>query len=149
MKRTLPRLLLTITTLLFIFLLACSSTEGQGGNATEPSLTAPNIVDGFMCSAIYDNYPVGIDNDFFVDDQIFIWLSWENVIGVHSVKIVWVDPNEKLYETEDNFTSRDGQMTTYFWLDTTSSAPVGRWLAEVYIDGKFMRSYTFWLNSVS
>jgi hypothetical protein len=149
MTRKLPRLLLISICITLIFIMACSSTEGQGGNATEPSITAPEIVDGFMCTAIYDNNPVGIDNDFFVNDEIFIWLSWKNVLGAHNVKIVWVDPNDKLYETPDGFTSQDGHMTTYFWLDTTNSAPTGRWLAEVYIDGVFMRSYAFWLNSLS
>jgi len=136
----------------FIFaamLLSCSSTEGQGGNTTEPSASAPAIVEGFMCTGIFEDNPVGIDNDFFVDDVVYIWLSWKNVAGGHDVKIVWVDPNEKLYETANSFTSRDGTMTTYYWLDTTNSAPVGRWLAEVYIDGIFVRSYAFWLNSVS
>ena len=149
MRSTLPKLLIISISIISLLVLACSSTEGQGGNTTEPSVTAPAIVEGFMCAAIYDDNPVGIDNDFFVDDAIYIWLTWENVIGVHKVKIVWVDPNEKLFETNDSFTSKDGKMTTYFWLDTTNSAPPGRWLAEVYIDGIFMRSYAFWLNSAS
>lgn len=144
-----PFLFLLSFFLLAGLFLSCSSTEGQGGNTTEPSASAPTVVEGFMCTEIYENNPVGIDNDFFVDDVVYIWLSWKNVAGAHNVKIVWVDPNEKLYETANSFTSRDGAMTTYYWLDTTSSAPVGRWLAEVYIDGIFMRSYAFWLNSVS
>ena len=144
-----PFLFLLSFFLLAGLFLSCSSTEGQGGNVTEPSATAPTIVEGFMCTEIYEDNPVGIDNDFFVDDVVYIWLSWKNVAGAHDVKIVWVDPNEKLFETANSFTSRDGTMTTYYWLDTTNSAPVGRWLAEVYIDGIFMRSYAFWLNSVS
>lgn len=145
-KLFLPLLSLFLLAALF---LSCSSTEGQGGNTTEPSAGAPSIVEGFMCAEIYEDNPVGIDNDFFVDDVVYIWLSWQNVAGEHDVKIVWVDPNEKLIETTSSFVSRDGAMTTYYWLDTTNSAPVGRWLAEVYIDGIFVRSYAFWLNSVS
>ncbi len=141
------KLLLLSASLPLLLILACSSTEGKGSKSTEPSVTAPTIVEGFMCTAIYEDKPVGIDNDFIVDDRVYIWLSWENVIGAHEVKIVWVDPNENLYETKDSFTSRDGKMTIYFWLDTTASAPVGRWLAEVYIDGDFVRSYAFWLSS--
>ncbi len=145
----LTRLLLIISALAVIFFMACDSTEGGGGSATEPDISGPTIIEGFMCTDIYENGPVGIDNDFFVDDVIYIWLSWENVSGAHNVKIIWVDPNEKLYETADRFTSQNGKMTTYFWLDTTSSAPTGRWLAEVYLDGVFVRSYAFWLNSLS
>ncbi len=142
------RLLLPPLAFSLLLILACSSTEGQGSKATEPSSAAPMIIEGFMCTAIYEDKPVGIDNDFIVDDRVYIWLSWENVIGAHEVKIVWVDPNENLYETKDSFTSRDGKMTIYFLLDTTSSAPVGRWLAEVYLDGIFVRSYAFWLSSL-
>ena len=149
MQLKISRLLLLSLCLISILIMACSSTEGKGGNTTEPSITAPSIVEGFMCTGIYENNPVGIDNDFFVDNVIYIWLTWQNVAGTHNVKIIWVDPNEKLFETTDSFTSRDGYMTTYFWLDTTSTAPTGRWLAEVYIDDVFIRSYAFWLNSLS
>lgn len=126
---------------------ACSSSEGEGSGSTEPSTNAPEIVEGFLCTGIFEGQPVGIDNDFFVDDVIYIWLSWCNVIGGHEVSIIWVDPNEKLIETKDQFKSQRGKMTTYFWLDTTTSAVPGRWIAEVYLDGMFVRSYAFWLNS--
>jgi hypothetical protein len=127
--------------------LACNSSEGKGSNVTEPDTNTPEIVEGFLCSGIFEDKPVGIDNDFFVDDIIYIWLSWQNVIGTHEVSIIWVDPNDKLIETKNQFKSERGTMTTYFWLDTTTSAAPGKWLAEVYLDGLFVRSYAFWLNS--
>jgi hypothetical protein len=91
--------------------------------------------------------PVGIDNDFFVDDVVYIWLSWVNVTGSHQVKILWIDPSEKIIEVVRTFESKTGKLANYFWLDTTISAPVGKWVAEVYLDGVFVRSYAFWLNS--
>ncbi len=130
-----------------VFVLACDSTEGGGAGAVEPSNTDPRIIDGFMCSGVFEGKPVGIDNEFWQDDRVHIWLSWENMNGDHRVKIIWVDPNDKLYETSDIFNSKTGELTTYFWLDTTSTAPVGQWLAEVYVDNMFVRSYSFWLNS--
>ncbi len=139
----LPGLLLA---LLVLFALACDSTEGAGSGGTEPGTTAPEIVEGFMCAGVFEGHPVGIDNDFFLDERAYIWISWTNVVGKHEVKILWVDPNEKIIETKNTFESEKGKMTTYFWLDTTQSAPVGQWLAEVYLDGNFVRSYTFWLN---
>lgn len=134
--------------LIFLTVLACDSTEGAGSGGTEPGSTAPKIVEGFMCAGVFEGNPVGIDNDFFLDENIYIWLSWENVVGTHEVKILWVDPNENILETKKSFQSAQGTLTTYFWIDTTKSAPVGQWLAEVYWDGEFVRSYTFWLNPV-
>ncbi|MBN1561805.1 hypothetical protein JW998_16260 [candidate division KSB1 bacterium] len=130
-------------------LMSCSSTEGQGSGGLEPVISAPQIVDGFMCASVFEDKPVGIDNDFWVDDVVYIWLTWENMSGTREVKIVWVDPRDNLYETKKSYSSKDGKLTTYFWLDTTASATPGEWLAEVYLDGVFVRSYSFWLNSLS
>lgn len=143
MKKTLLFLFVSI----ILFLTACDSTEGGGAGALEPSDSEPRIVDGFMCGGIFEAKPVGIDNEFWQDDRVYIWLSWENMDGTHTVKIIWVDPNDKLYETRDEFKSKNGELDTYFWLDTTSVAPIGQWLAEVYVDEMFVRSYSFWLNS--
>ena len=144
MKRLLKKMPLLLFAL--ILSLACESTEGGGSGGTEPVLTAPEIIEGFMCTGIFEGKPVGIDNDFFLDERVYVWLSWTNVVGTHEVKILWVAPTDKIFETKDTFESANGKMTTYFWLDTTESAPVGQWLAEIYLDGNFIRSYTFWLN---
>lgn len=140
-------LLFIVSIILFTF--ACDSTEGGGAGGLEPSDTEARIVDGFMCANVFEGKPVGIDNEFWLDDRVYIWLSWENMNGTHTVKIIWVDPNDKLYETSDVFKSSNGKLSTYFWLDTTSSAPAGQWLAEVYTDNLFVRSYSFWLNSTN
>ena len=141
------RILLVLLWAGSFLILSCSSTEGGGSGGLEPSVTEPRIVDGFMCANVFDDRPVGIDNDFWLDDRVYIWLSWENMSGAHTVKILWVDPNEKLFETRNTYKSDQGNLTTYFWLDTTSSATAGEWLAEVYLDGNFIRSYSFWLNN--
>ena len=130
-------------------LISCSSTEGKGGGGTEPNVSAPQIIDGFMCAGVFEDKPVGIDNDFWVDDPVYIWLTWVNINGSHEVKIIWIDPGDNLYETKQSYNSKDGKLTTYFWLDTTTSAKPGEWLAEVYLDGVFVRSYSFWLNSAN
>jgi len=149
MLSILKKALLLFLLMANIIVLSCSSTEGGGGGGTEPTTSAPQIVDGFMCAGVYEDKPVGIDNDFWVDDLVYIWLTWVNVTGTHEVKILWIEPGEKLYETKQIYKSQDGKLTTYFWLDTTSSAPPGEWLAEVYLDGSFVRSYSFWLNSAN
>jgi hypothetical protein len=140
------QLILLLAILMTLFTLACNSTEGKGGGGIEPSATTPEIIDGFMCGGIDNDRPVDIDNDFFVDDVVYIWLSWVNVSGSHELKILWVDPNDKIIEAKTTFESKTGKMVNYMWLDTTLSAPTGRWVAEVYLDNVFVRSYGFWLN---
>lgn len=140
-------LLLTIATAAAFFAVSCDSTEGKGSGGLDPGSTAPEIVEGFMCAGIFNDLPVTIDNDFYVDDLVYIWLSWVNVAGKHEVKVLWVDPNNKIIENTANFESTTGKMVSYMWLDTTVSAPIGRWVAEVYLDNKFVRSYGFWLNA--
>jgi hypothetical protein len=149
MSRLLKRAIILFLLSAIPLIISCSSTEGQGSGGTEPVVSAPQIVDGFMCAGVFEDKPVGIDNDFWVDDLVYIWLTWENMSGTREVKIVWVDPRENLYETKKSYSSKDGKLTTYFWLDTTSSATPGEWLAEVYLDGVFVRSYSFWLNSLN
>ncbi len=141
-----PILLLFLLSLAAAFL-ACSTTEGKGGGGLEPGTTEPEIIEGFLCAGVFEGRPTGIDNEFFVDDIVYIWLSWINVAGQHTLKILWVDPNEKIFESSQTFDSKTGKMVTYMWLDTSLSAPVGRWAAEVYLDEKFVRSYGFWLNA--
>lgn len=142
------RCFVVLLALLLIQIFAsCDSTEGKGGGGIEPGVSTPEVIDGFMCGGIFNDLPVGIDNDFFVDDVVYIWLSWVNVSGSHEVKILWVDPNDKIIEAKTTFDSKTGKMVNYMWLDTTLSAPVGKWVAEVYLDDSFVRSYGFWLNS--
>jgi len=133
--------------LMFLMCLACDDTEGEGGGGLQPGSSDPLIIEGFICAAIDNGKPVAIDNDFFQDDPVYIWLSWEQVSGEHQVKIVWVDPDDDIVtETTSNFDSKNGKWITFYYIDTTSSSQTGKWLAEVYIDGAFVRSYAFWLS---
>jgi hypothetical protein len=139
-----------IILLSFVFIilisLACDDTEGKGGGGLQPGSSDPLIIEGFICAGVDDSKPLAIDNDFFPDDEVYIWLSWEQVSGEHQVKIIWVNPdNDVVTETNSTFNSKNGKWITFYYIDTVNSAPSGKWLAEVYMDGKFVRSYAFWL----
>ena len=127
--------------------LACEKTEGEGSGGVSPSSSDPRIIEGFTCADMNNNAPLGIDNQFFVDEVIYLWIQWENVQGSHTMRVLWVDPDNDIIEKEQAFTSESGFYTIYFWIDTSPSAPTGQWLAEVYLDGNLIRSYTFWLNA--
>ncbi|MDZ7723721.1 MAG: hypothetical protein U5R06_13190 [candidate division KSB1 bacterium] len=133
--------------LLLITVIACEKTEGEGSGGVSPSSSEPRILEAFTCADVQDNLPLGIDNQFFVDETIYLWMHWENVQGDHSMRVLWVDPDNDIIEKTQTFTSESGFYTIYFWIDTSSSAPVGQWLAEIYLNGYLIRSYTFWLDA--
>ena len=129
------------------YFLSCDKSEGEGSGSTDPGSDNAEIIEGFICSDVFDNKPRGIDNDFLQDDVVYLWLSWQNVSGKHEVKIIWVDPEDDIVETSvKSFNSTSGKQITFFFLDTSSSAPTGRWYADIYIDDEFVRSYAFWIN---
>lgn len=133
----------------FIFMLmslACEKTEGEGSGGVSPSSSEPRILEAFLCADVKNNVPLGIDNLFFVDETIYLWVHWENVKGDHSMRVLWVDPENDIIEKTQTFSSENGYYTIYFWIDTSGSAPTGQWLAEIYLDGNLIRSYTFWLD---
>ncbi|MBN2414077.1 hypothetical protein JXQ31_20550 [candidate division KSB1 bacterium] len=132
--------------LLLLFSIACEKSEGEGSGGLQPGSSDPEIIEGFICSDVLDGKPYGIDNNFFPDDVIYIWLSWEQVSGEHEVQIIWLDPDDDVVtETKKSFNSKNGKWITYFYIDTTNSSPTGKWTAEVHIDGTFVRSYALWI----
>lgn len=147
MKRRIHNYILYIGLFLLLTGLACEKTEGEGSGGVSPSSSEPRIIQAFTCADVQDNAPLGIDNLFFVDEVVYFWIQWENVKGEHEVKVLWVDPDEDIVEKSQHFTSESGFYTVYFWIDTSSSAPAGQWLAEIYLDGQLMQSHTFWLEA--
>lgn len=132
--------------LLAVVFISCDKTEGQGSSSLEPGSDEAEIIEGFICSGIFENKPTGIDNDFFPDDIVYLWLSWGNVPGNHNVQIIWLDPSDNVVsDITESFNSKTGKAITHFFIDTTNSSPAGRWIAEVHIDDQFVRSYAFWL----
>lgn len=129
-----------------LIFVSCDKTEGEGSGSLEPGSNEAEIIEGFICSGIYENKPTGIDNNFFPDDVVYLWLSWGNVQGNHKVQIIWLDPSDDVVsDITENFDSKNGKAITHFFIDTTNSSPTGRWIAEVHIDDRFVRSYAFWI----
>jgi hypothetical protein len=132
--------------ILIIPLIGCDSTEGDGAGGLEPTQRYPEIQEGMICGDVIDGKPAYIDNTYFRDERIHVWLRWENFLGSHEVNVIWVEPDGDIArETRSRFRSDSGEQVTFFYLDTTHTAPLGPWLAEIYIDGRFARSYVFWI----
>ena len=145
-KASVPFFFLLSGWLALVLFSACEKTEGEGGGGLEPGRGSPEILEGFFCGYVFEGNPEAIDNSFFPDENIYLWLSWGQVSGKHEVRIIWLDPEgDVVTETAQQFNSKTGKWITFFFIDTTSSAPLGRWIAEVNIDDQFIRSYAFWM----
>lgn len=132
--------------ILGIAILACDKSEGEGSGSLDPGASSAEITEGYICGGIFEDKPTIIDNTFFPDDVVYLWLSWTNVSGNHNVRVIWLDPsNDVVADYTEKFNSKTGRAVTYFFLDTTSSAPDGQWVVEIEIDGEFVRSYAFWI----
>lgn len=126
--------------------IACDKTEGEGSGSLDPGAADPEIIEGYVCAGIYDSKPTVIDNSFYQDDKVYLWLNWGNVSGNHKVRVIWLDPSDDVVaDRTESFTSKTGRAITHFFLDTTSTAPLGRWVVEIEINGTFVRSYAFWV----
>lgn len=137
---------IVVQSLVLAGLAACDKTEGSGGGTLDPGTNKAEIVEGFVCGDIFEDKPRGIDNQFLADDRVYLWLNWTNVGGEHEVRIIWLDSDDNVVaETTKKFNSKSGNQITHFFIDTTGSAPQGRWIAEIQIDGSFVRSYAFWI----
>ncbi len=129
-------------------ILACDKSEDEGSGSLDPGTTSAEIVEGYICGGIYEGKPTIIDNTFFPDDVVYLWLNWANVSGNHNVRVIWLDPsNDVVADYTERFNSKTGRAVTFFFLDTTNSAPDGQWVVEIEIDGEFVRSYAFWILS--
>jgi len=123
----------------------CSATKGGGGSVVEPEESEPYIIEALLCSDVtQDNKPVGVSDIFAVGSRIYLWVDWANIKGLHSVEVYWFDPNgDQQFHDRREFDSQTDRQITYFYIETTYSAPQGWWLVEIFLDGKFMRSLAF------
>lgn len=131
---------------LCIFGLACEESKPGGGGSVTPSEEDPEIIEAYVCGAVQNSKPQLVGTDFFQDETVFMWVSWNNVPGDHSFRVLWVKPNDDVVESPtQNFNSKTGKQITFASLNTTSTAQAGRWYVEVYLDDAFYSSYSFWL----
>ena len=123
----------------------CDKVEGEGGGVVSPTESDPYIIESVFCVNVYnDSKPVLITSVFYQDDYVYLWIRWGNVEETHTVTSEWFDPDGSLQaEVDQEFTAQGGGAITWFYLDTTSSAPLGEWWVDIYLDGEFMRSQIF------
>jgi len=107
------------------------------------------------CRFLKNGKPYDITTNFSVDDQIYVFASWQNVKGSHTVEAYWYDPGNRLRSVVPvSFESRTGHYNTWFWLkigrtgweeifDSMLVESVGIWHVDIYLDDKFIRKLNF------
>ena len=132
---------------LLIFLASCDSNN-SGGTVVAPGDTDAYIIDAALCTGITNNFPSGITNNFYTGDKVNLWIHWANVTKGQRVTVEWWTPgNSKTSEYTSQFQSTASKQISIHYLDLGSFASTGEWVAKVYLDDKFIRSYLFIVGS--
>jgi hypothetical protein len=138
MKKILPFLVI-----FSLVLLSCGKNE-TGGSVVAPGENDPYIIDAVLCTGIYNNFPSGITNYFYQGERINLWVNWANITKGQKITVEWWRPgNNKDSELSRYFESSANRQISINYLDLSSFATTGEWIAKLYLDDRFMRSYRF------
>ena len=134
--------------LLTIALSGCGDEASGGSGFTDVGRDEPTIVDSVLATGVLDDRPEGITTTFVIDidDKVFLWMLWTNVVEQHTVEVSWYSPDDDLDGTpswteEKPLTSTTGDKITWFYMDLP--VDTGYWLVKIYLDGLFERSHWF------
>ncbi len=136
---------------LMIGLKGCEDSASGGSGLTDVGRAEPTIVDSVLAINVFEERPDGITDNFFaeVNEEIFLWILWNNIEESHKVKVSWFSPEGDLddppyWEAEQTFTSTTGEKITWFYIENPGD--LGEWFVEIYLDGLFERSHIFWVE---
>ena len=132
-------------------MIGCSETASGGSGFTDVGRDEPTVVDSVLAISVFDDRPDGITTTFSaeVNDQVFLWILWGNVVEQHTVEVSWFSPDDDLddppfWSEEKTLTSTTGDKITWFYIDLPDDT--GEWFVEIYLDGLFERSHIFWVE---
>jgi len=105
------------------------------------------------------NLESGIQKEnFSCEDKIFLYFTWFDLQGSHSLNSFWYNPRGRVQETtEYNFSVKnEREFNTWQWLklskgkekgfvfaDRVSLDFTGEWLVEIFLDGDFLERKNF------
>jgi len=113
------------------------------------------LVEAKTCQDVKDTFPatpIGETDTFLTtDEQVVMWLKFENIDKPHILRWKWYSPNGELYyDSGDFITNAEGgfHKINYSWMpiiiagDKASSLP-GEWKVLVFLDGNLKVTRTF------
>ena len=140
-----------LSVILGLGLNGCGESSSGGSGLTDVGRGEPIIVDSVTAISVFEERPDGITDTFNADvnEQIFLWVLWNNIEEQHTVEVSWFSPADDLedppfWKESQTFTSTTGEKITWFYIDTP--ADTGEWFVEIYLDGLFERSHIFWVE---
>jgi len=108
------------------------------------------------CKYLKNGQPYELATNFSIDDKIYVFASWENVRGSHTVEAFWYDSQNKLRSVSPvAFKSPNGFYNSWFWFkinqttwekhfaSISSVDSMGNWHVDIYLDGKFIQKLDF------
>lgn len=144
---------------LTIILYGCDETKSGGSGAIDLGRGEPNIVESVLSVAVHEDRPDGITDTFDpeIDEQVFLWVLWENINNGHKVRVLWYSPEDDaedppFWEEERTISSTTGEKITWFYIDAPKGGlsgdrfASGYWSVEVHLDGLFERSHLFYME---
>ncbi len=136
---------------LTVVLSGCSETPSGGSGFMDVGRDEPTIVDSALAISVFDDRPDGITTTFAADvnEQVFLWILWDNIIEEHVVEVSWFSPDEDVedppfWTEKKRLTSTTGDKITWFYIDLPDTT--GEWFVEIYLDDLFERSHIFWVE---
>ncbi len=142
-----------------IILNGCDETRSGGSGTIDLGRGEPNIVESVLAISVHEDRPDGITDTFSaeVNDQVFLWLLWENIDESHTVKVSWFSPEDDLddppfWSEERTISSTTGEKITWFYIDAPERGlrgdqfATGEWFVEIFLDGLFERSHLFYVE---
>jgi hypothetical protein len=129
--------------ILSLILVSCGKND-TGGTVLAPGENDPYIIEADLCTGIYNNFPSGITDYFYTGERVNLWVYWANVSNGQKVTVEWWSPgNNKDSEFSVSFQSTANRQISVNYIDLSSFASTGEWIAKLYLNNSFMRSYRF------
>ncbi|MDE0481251.1 MAG: hypothetical protein OXI67_01610 [Candidatus Poribacteria bacterium] len=152
--------LLVIVLLPFLVILnGCEESKSGGSGAIDLGRGEPNIVESVLAISVHEDRPDGITDTFSaeVNDQVYLWLLWENIEESHTVEVSWFSPEDDLddppfWNEKRTISSTTGEKITWFYIDAPTGGlsgdqfATGEWFVEIFLDGLFERSHLFYVE---
>ena len=158
MKKHTPFFVIMLLPFAIIFN-GCEETTSGGSGAIDLGRAEPKIIDSVLSISVHDDRPDGITDTFDpeLDEQVFLWILWENIDQRHSVEVNWYSPDDDeddppFWNEKRTISSTTGEKITWFYIDAPKGGLSGNqfasgyWTVEIFLDNLFERSHLFYME---
>lgn len=159
MRQKITLLLILLFLPFTVIINGCEESTSGGSGAIDLGRGEPNIVESVLAISVFEDRPDGITDTFDpeLDEQVYLWLLWENIDERHIVEVLWYSPEDEeddppFWTEKRTISSTTGEKITWFYIDAPKGGlsgdrfATGYWTVEIYLDGLFERSHLFYME---